>query len=409
MAVIDDDFLMAAMRGAAESFVPPQDGTEEILRRARGSNDEQHNPTEPRTPESDGIATTSLRSLRTTINAHRLLSSAAAVIVVAAVGGGALLFGSGPATRQLTAAPLARSTTSSKSVNPTAGGAAAPGALSVPSTTEPPLSQSAGGVRSGAGATATNGAVATPTPATPATPATPSLPAGVTDQSARIEQTGALDLTVSRGALATTITKLTFLAEAYSGFVANSQTQSGGGSGPQTGSVTLQVPVASFSAVLKSAQALGKTTQLSTKATDVTGQYVDLQARITALQASRQQYLTIMARASSIGDVLAVQSQLDNLQSQIEQLQGQLQLLTSQTSYSTLTVLVSESTTGHHHVTKHPENGLAKAWHKSVHGFVDGFEWLVRIAGPVLFILLFAGVLLVAGRLGWRRYQRHSL
>jgi hypothetical protein len=52
---------------------------------------------------------------------------------------------------------------------------------------------------------------------------------------------------------------------------------------------------------------------------------------------------------------------------------------------------------------------VAKAWHDSVHGFVDGVEGLIRVAGPLLFILLCAGALLVAGRLLWRRYQRHAL
>ncbi len=99
--------------------------------------------------------------------------------------------------------------------------------------------------------------------------------------------------------------------------------------------MTLQVPVNNFSAALKQAQRIGRTTSLTTKATDVTGQYVDLQSRIAALNASRQQYLTIMTKATTVGDVLAVQDQLDTIQTQIEQLQGQLQVLTSETSYST--------------------------------------------------------------------------
>src|SRR5262249_47064326 len=152
------------------------------------------------------------------------------------------------------------------------------------------------------------------------------------------EQTGTLGLSVHRGALRHTMTQLSALATAYGGFVASSQAQSGAGSGAPYGTVTIQVPVNTFNAALKSAQALGKTSSLTTKATDVTGQYVDLQARIAALEASRQQYLTILSRATTVGDVLAVQSQLDSIQSQIEQLQGQLQVLTSQTSYSTLAV-----------------------------------------------------------------------
>ena len=65
--------------------------------------------------------------------------------------------------------------------------------------------------------------------------------------------------------------------------MASSQSQSGAGAGDAPyGTITLQVPVANFSAVLKQAQQLGRTTDLTTKATDVTGQYVDLQARIVA-------------------------------------------------------------------------------------------------------------------------------
>jgi hypothetical protein len=233
----------------------------------------------------------------------------------------------------------------------------------------------------------------------------------VVGQPSKIEQTGTLGLLVGRGALSTTMTKLTLLAGAYNGFVANSETQGGAVpvDGAPNGSITLQVPVANFADVLKAAQKLGKTSDLNTKATDVTGQYVDLQSRIAALNASRQQYLTIMTKATSVGDVLAVQSQLDNLQSEIEQLQGQLQVLTGETAYSTLTVAVSERGAPTHHTAPHPPSGLSKAWHDSVHGFVNGVEWLIRGAGPALFALLCLGALILGGRLGWRRYQRHNL
>ena len=46
------------------------------------------------------------------------------------------------------------------------------------------------------------------------------------------------------------------------------------------------MPVDDFATVLRQAQALGTTSDLTTKATDVTGQYVDLQSRITALEDS---------------------------------------------------------------------------------------------------------------------------
>ena len=204
-----------------------------------------------------------------------------------------------------------------------------------------------------------------------------------------------------------TVTALTALAGAHGGFVANSETHPGANGAPQ-GSVTLEVPVDSFAAVLKGAEALGRPSGVSTKATDVTGQYVDLQARIAALESSRQQYLTILARATTIGDVLSVQEQIDTIQSQLEQLQGQLQVLTSETSYSTLTATLDEGSAPPR-PSPSPETGLVQAWHQSLGGFVDGVEGIVRLAGPTLFALACAAVVLLGGRTLWRRYRRHSL
>ncbi len=332
---------------------------------------------------------------------HRILSVAACIVVVLVLAGAVGALVRSPARPNQTTAqakeparvpthtPLTTTTVPSLQSN----GAAGHSQLGRPFGTS--------GLSAGA---ATDAPSATPT-------STPALPNGAVGQSAKVEQTGSLGLTVGRGKLGRTVTQLTGLASAFGGFVANSQTQSGAAAASgdtPSGSVTLQVPVNNFAAVLKRAQALGKTSDLTTKATDVTGQYVDLQSRISALQDTRQQYLTILAKATTVGDVLAVQEQVNTIQSQIEQLQGQLQLLTSQTSYSTLTVTVSEGAPAPR-PNPVPESGVVRAWHTSVGGFVSGVEGVIRIAGPLLFALLLAGVVLLGGRAVWRRYQRHNL
>ncbi len=230
-------------------------------------------------------------------------------------------------------------------------------------------------------------------------------------QSAKIEQTGSLSITVGKGDLGRSMAALDSIADGAGGFVANSQSQSGTATGgTPTGTITVQVPVGSFATVLGQAQKLGTTTSLTTKATDVTGQYVDLQSRITALQDSRQQYLTIMAKATTVGDVLAVQAQLDTIQSQIEQLQGQLQVLSSETAYSSLTTTFTErGAPVPVHPNPVPVSGLVQAWHDSIGGFVAGIEGVIRIAGPLLFALLCLGVVGLGGRALWRRIQRRRL
>jgi hypothetical protein len=44
-----------------------------------------------------------------------------------------------------------------------------------------------------------------------------------------------------------------------------------------------------------------------------------------------------------------------------------------------------------------------------VRGFIDGFEWLIKLAGPALFALLLLGALSILGRLGWRAYRRRRI
>jgi hypothetical protein len=419
MTMLDDEALSALMHELGDSYPIPPSGVADTLRRVResGSGNESGNEAKqddhaPTAVGEGGVGEeVAAGSVRRMLRTHLWLSVAASLIVLLALAGGALLLGASsnaPKTAALKALPptATRHAPSQKS----SAGAGTSFSAAAPSATP----ATAGGAT--AGGTTAGGATAT---------GAPSLPVGSVGQPARIEQTGSLDLTVARGALTSTMNKLTSLASAYGGFVANSQTQSGGSStggsstggsssggsssGAASGTVTLQVPVANFSALLAAAKSLGQTSALTTKATDVTSQYVDLQSQITALEASRQQYLTIMTKASSVGDVLAVQAQLDTIQSQIQQLQGQLNVLQSETDYSTLTVGLAEATHHHHHATKPAVSGIAKAWNDSLHGFAVGVDGIIRLAGPALFALLCLAALVLGGRLTWRRLQRHNL
>jgi hypothetical protein len=162
-----------------------------------------------------------------------------------------------------------------------------------------------------------------------------------------------------------------------------------------------------FTKFVSQVQRVGHATSVLTSSSDVTSQYVNLRARIGALNASRQQYLAIMARATSISGILAVQNQLDAIQSQIEQYQGQLNVLNHATTFGTLTVTLVQSGQAQH--VTHQRSGLSKAWNDAVHGFVDGFEWVIRIAGPLLFGVLFLGALVLLGRVGWRVARRRRI
>jgi hypothetical protein len=407
--MLDDDRLAELFGRAAEAFEVPATGIDEILARAERGPARVGAGGDADAPEcgvsGDAAASSGAhdelgrrRRLLAAAGRHRTLSVAAVVIVAL------ILAGTIGAVARTTSSPTVTSLRLGNAKGGTAGGGVSRPATS---TTLPAHTPAVAGPTFGASGSAA-GPSGLSTGTNTQNQKAPALPQGAVGQPAKIEQTGTLDLAVKKGELTRTMTGLTNLAGAVGGFVANSQSQNGTGGGTAYGTITMEVPVNDFAAVLKAAERYGKTSNISTNATDVTGQYVDLQARLTALQDSRQQYLTILAKATSIGDILSVQEQLDGIQQQIEQLQNQLQLLTSQTSYSKVTVTVSEGTPPPRPGPL-PESGLIRAWHDSVGGFVAGVEGVVRLAGPFLFALLCLALVAVGGRVLWRRYQRHRL
>lgn len=227
---------------------------------------------------------------------------------------------------------------------------------------------------------------------------------GRSSGSLRIEEVGTIDLNVGGGLFQTALAQLTGFARADGGFVSSTHAHTGTKKDGTftSGSIVLQVPQRRFATLVDQVRRVGHETSVVTSANDVTSQYVDLQARISALGVSRSQYLKIMTRTNSINGILAVQSQLNSIQSQIEQLKGQLNLLNSETTYATLSVVLVQSGATPSGVP----NGFDKAWHDSVTGFVSGFEWLLRIAGPLLFALILVTFLAAMARLAWRTTQR---
>lgn len=242
-----------------------------------------------------------------------------------------------------------------------------------------------------------------------------SAPASKTkSEPAKVEANGSVSLRIDNGTVQSVLDKLTNLATTDGGYVSNTTAQFASGSpGSTSATIVLQIPEPSFATAVDQVQAYGHVTSVSTTSTDVTGQYVDLQAQIAALQASRQQYLTIMTKATTIGGILAVQEQLQTIESQIEQLQGQLQVLDGETTYGSLSVTLTAPGHETHKAPppppKHQGSALGSAWHHSWTGFVSGFEFVLKIAGPVLFILLLLGALWLLGRLGWRAARRRMI
>jgi hypothetical protein len=227
-------------------------------------------------------------------------------------------------------------------------------------------------------------------------------PAGVQP---RIVWTGSMNVQVEAGAVDRTIQKVSAAAQGLGGYLSANQvtgTATTADDVPQSATITVRVPAASFGKLQDSVTGLGTVNSSTTSSQDVTAQYVDLQAREDALTTSRGTYLTLLSKATTVGDILAVQQQIDGVQTQIEQIEGQRKVLADQSDLGTLTVDLSEKGAQVHEPGK--QNGFVHAFRVAGRSFLRGLEGIISALGVVALIALVVAVLYLLYRVpGWFR------
>lgn len=146
-----------------------------------------------------------------------------------------------------------------------------------------------------------------------------------------------------------TIEKLSALVEQYGGFVESSSvngsnyyTQSRGYSSTRYASYVIRVPSEKFSALMGSLSTLGNVPYSHTYTENITAQYYDTDARLTAYQTQEARLLEMMEAAKTVEDLIAIEEKLTELRYQIESLQSTLKNWDRQVAYSTLDLEVQE-------------------------------------------------------------------
>ena len=138
------------------------------------------------------------------------------------------------------------------------------------------------------------------------------------------------------------VATLTKIAQQAGGFVAttNSDTLP---NGKVKGLVVLRVPPDRLDALVLSLRALGDLKSQQITADDVTKQYTDLQAELTADRAMQDRLLELIKSANGqIKDLLAVEKELAVWKGKIEHAEGEIRYYDNLVAMSTLTITLSE-------------------------------------------------------------------
>src|SRR5438552_4741710 len=212
-----------------------------------------------------------------------------------------------------------------------------------------------------------------------------------------------LGMTVGNGLFDSKLAQVRTLVESEGGYIAGTDAQanpatSSGDTQIRTGVISFMVPAAHFDDTIDQLSKVGKVQNEHITGTDVSAQYVDLRARLANAEAQHAAMLALLTKAQNINDIIAVQNQIGQVTAQIEQLKGQIKYLDDNTSYSSVSITLTE--TGAPAQAASSDNwGFATALSAAAHNFVTTIDYFVTGLGAVGPFIVLAGI----GFLVWRR------
>jgi len=157
------------------------------------------------------------------------------------------------------------------------------------------------------------------------------------------------DVTVETTVFDETIVEVEELVKEYGGWIesssvngANYYDASRGYTRNRSASYSLRIPSRRFDELMGSLSSLGNIPYSHTYTENVTAQYYDVQARLTAYEAQEKRLLEMMELAETVEDVILLESRLSDLRYQIESLQSTLNNWDRRVSYSSVYLEIKE-------------------------------------------------------------------
>ena len=176
--------------------------------------------------------------------------------------------------------------------------------------------------------------------------------------------------------------KVQKIVATHHGTIAEEETTTGDDGKTDTSRMVLRIPSKDFSKVTKELEGVADLIESSSGSEDVTTQVIDNEVRIRAQTKSLERIEALLAQATNLREVVAIESQLTRRQADLDSLKSQQAYLADQTTLSTLSAFFScvrsmktddEDETGFF-------RGLSAGWN----GFVAAMVGLATVLGFLL-------------------------
>ena len=166
---------------------------------------------------------------------------------------------------------------------------------------------------------------------------------------------------------------------------------------------TLRVDNSEVDALLADVAKLGTVESSTRTSDDVTADVADIDARVRNAQASLARIRALMSRATSIGDVVALEGELSKRQGDLEALEARQRALADQTAQATVTVRLLGAQAP---VAQSESSGFLAGLRSGWDAFTSLVSGTLTVAGALVPVLI---LLVPVGLVTWAvRRRRHA-
>ena len=201
------------------------------------------------------------------------------------------------------------------------------------------------------------------------------------------------------------------VVDKYGGEITDTETGSDDEGEVRMARLVLRIPSDKFQEAFTKLEGVAERVSSTSTSEDVTDQMIDTSVRIRAQERSLSRVEVLLDRATSIRDIVAIESQLTRRQADLDSLQQRYAFLKDQTSMSTITVNIERTPEKRSETKEEDDDDL---------GFLSGLEggfnalaaFAVGLATVVGALLPWTVVLVLVGGPLWlllRRFRRRQL
>ncbi|MBN2026692.1 MAG: DUF4349 domain-containing protein [Actinobacteria bacterium] len=162
--------------------------------------------------------------------------------------------------------------------------------------------------------------------------------------------------------------------------------------------LTLRIPADKFDGVVAEVSALGEVVSTQVSTNDVSAEYVDLESRLRHLQAEEEFYLSLIAEAQTVQEMITIREHLNSIQLEKEQVQGRINFLDQQVGFSTLTLSVDEKSPD--------EEDVEGFWASVGDAFINFGRGLKKLGIGFFYALPYLVILAVIAMIVWLLVRR---